>query len=60
MRSIFGFGERGTFASAATVPIECSANAFRWFREMGLTEIDLMDSDDGWVSVRGRVPLRLA
>jgi SAM-dependent methyltransferase len=33
---------------------------FRWFREMGLTEIDLLDSDDGWVSVRGRVPKRLA
>ena len=33
---------------------------FRWFREMGLTDIDLMDSDDGWVSVRGRLPLRLA
>jgi SAM-dependent methyltransferase len=31
---------------------------FRWFREMGLTEIDLLDSDDGWVSVRGRVPRR--
>jgi SAM-dependent methyltransferase len=29
---------------------------FRWFREMGLTDIDLLDSDDGWVSVRGRVP----
>ena len=33
---------------------------FRWFREMGLTEIDLLDSDDGWVSVRGRVPKRIA
>jgi SAM-dependent methyltransferase len=31
---------------------------FRWFREAGLTEIDLLDSDDGWVSVRGRVPGR--
>ena len=31
---------------------------FRWFREVGLTEIDLLDSDDGWVSVRGRVPAR--
>ncbi len=29
---------------------------FRWFREMGLRDIDLLDSDDGWVSVRGRVP----
>ena len=29
---------------------------FRWFREMGLVELDLLDSDDGWVSVRGRVP----
>ncbi len=33
---------------------------FRWFREMGLTDIDLLDSDDGWVSVRGRVPARVA
>ncbi|MBI3770067.1 MAG: class I SAM-dependent methyltransferase [Deltaproteobacteria bacterium] len=33
---------------------------FRWFREMRLADIDLLDSDDGWVSVRGRVPLRLA
>jgi SAM-dependent methyltransferase len=33
---------------------------FRWFREMRLTEIDLLDSDDGWVSVRGRVPMRIA
>ena len=33
---------------------------FRWFREMGLTDIDLLDSDDGWVSVRGRVPTRHA
>jgi len=33
---------------------------FRWFREMRLTDIDLLDSDDGWVSVRGRVPTRLA
>ena len=33
---------------------------FRWFREMGLTDIDLLDSDDGWVSVRGRVPTRIA
>jgi SAM-dependent methyltransferase len=33
---------------------------FRWFREMGLTEIDLLDSDDGWVSVRGRVPRHLS
>lgn len=31
---------------------------FRWFREMGLVDIDLLDSDDGWVSVRGRVPAR--
>jgi len=30
---------------------------FRWFREAGLKEIELLDSDDGWVSVRGRVPL---
>jgi SAM-dependent methyltransferase len=29
---------------------------FRWFREMALVDIDLLDSDDGWVSVRGRVP----
>jgi SAM-dependent methyltransferase len=29
---------------------------FRWFREAGLTDIDLLDSDDGWVSVRGRTP----
>jgi hypothetical protein len=33
---------------------------FRWFREMKLADIDLLDSDDGWVSVRGRVPMRLA
>jgi SAM-dependent methyltransferase len=33
---------------------------FRWFREMGLSEIDLLDSDDGWVSVRGKVPDRIA
>ncbi|HLK10058.1 MAG TPA: class I SAM-dependent methyltransferase [Candidatus Binatia bacterium] len=33
---------------------------FRWFREAGLTEIDLLDSDDGWVSVRGRMPARAA
>lgn len=33
---------------------------YRWFREVGLTEIDLLDSDDGWVSVRGRVPVRPA
>jgi len=31
---------------------------FGWFRQAGLTEIDLLDSDDGWVSVRGRVPAR--
>jgi SAM-dependent methyltransferase len=30
---------------------------FGWFRQMGLTEIDLLDSEDGWVSVRGRVPI---
>jgi SAM-dependent methyltransferase len=30
---------------------------FRWFREAGLTAIDLLDSDDGWVSVRGRMPV---
>ena len=29
---------------------------FRWFREAGLVDIDLLDSDDGWVSVRGRAP----
>jgi SAM-dependent methyltransferase len=29
---------------------------FRWFREAGLTNIDLLDSEDGWVSVRGRAP----
>ncbi len=29
---------------------------FRWFREAGLTDIDLLDSEDGWVSVRGRAP----
>jgi SAM-dependent methyltransferase len=29
---------------------------FRWFREVGLRDIDLLDSDDGWVSVRGRAP----
>jgi SAM-dependent methyltransferase len=29
---------------------------FRWFREAGLTGIDLLDSDDSWVSVTGRVP----
>ncbi len=29
---------------------------FRWFREAGMTNIDLLDSDDGWVSVRGRAP----
>src|SRR5438552_817338 len=28
---------------------------FRWFREAGLVDIDLLDSDDGCVSVRGRV-----
>jgi SAM-dependent methyltransferase len=32
----------------------------RWFREMGLADVDLLDSDDGWVSVRGRVPTRHA
>jgi SAM-dependent methyltransferase len=32
---------------------------FRWFREAGLTDIDLLDSDDGWVSVRGRTPAHL-
>ena len=31
---------------------------FRWFREAGLTNIDLLDSEDGWVSVRGRAPAR--
>jgi SAM-dependent methyltransferase len=31
---------------------------FRWFRELGLTEIDLLDSDDGWISVRARKPAR--
>ena len=31
---------------------------YRWFREVGCTDIDLLDSDDGWVSVRGRVPAR--
>jgi SAM-dependent methyltransferase len=29
---------------------------FRWFREAGLTNIDLLDGEDGWVSVRGRAP----
>lgn len=29
---------------------------FRWFRQAGLINIDLLDSDDGWVSVRGQVP----
>jgi len=29
---------------------------YRWFREAGLTDIDLLDSEDGWVSVRGRTP----
>lgn len=29
---------------------------FGWFRELGLKEIDLLPSDDGWVSVRARVP----
>jgi SAM-dependent methyltransferase len=29
---------------------------FRWFREAGLTNIDLLDSEDGWVSVRGQAP----
>ena len=29
---------------------------FRWFREMGLVDLDLLDSEDGWVSVRGRQP----
>lgn len=29
---------------------------FHWFREAGLTNIDLLDSGDGWVSVRGRAP----
>ena len=28
----------------------------RWFREAGLTNIDLLDSEDGWVSVRGQAP----
>jgi SAM-dependent methyltransferase len=31
---------------------------FRWFREMGLVDLDLLDSEDAWVSVRGRVPVR--
>lgn len=30
---------------------------FRWFREAGLTNIDLLDSENGWVSVRGRAPI---
>lgn len=30
---------------------------FRWFREAGLTNIDLLDSEDGWVSVRGQAPV---
>lgn len=30
---------------------------FAWFREMGLVDLDLLDSDDGWVSVTGRKPL---
>jgi SAM-dependent methyltransferase len=29
---------------------------FRWFREAGLTNVDLLDSEDGWVSVRGQAP----
>jgi len=29
---------------------------FRWFRESGLVDLDLLDSEDGWVSVRGRRP----
>src|SRR5262245_35820196 len=29
---------------------------FRWFREAGLINVDLLDSEDGWVSVRGRAP----
>ena len=30
---------------------------FAWFREMGLVDLDLLDSDDGWVSVTGRKPI---
>src|SRR5262245_12950033 len=29
---------------------------FRWFREAGLINVDLLDSEDCWVSVRGRAP----
>jgi SAM-dependent methyltransferase len=29
---------------------------FRWFREAGLINVDLLDSEDGWVSVRGQAP----
>ena len=29
---------------------------FAWFRDMGLVDLDLLDSEDGWVSVRGRAP----
>jgi SAM-dependent methyltransferase len=29
---------------------------FRWFREAGLINVDLLDGEDGWVSVRGRAP----
>jgi 2-polyprenyl-3-methyl-5-hydroxy-6-metoxy-1,4-benzoquinol methylase len=29
---------------------------FRWFREAGLINVDLLDSEEGWVSVRGRAP----
>jgi 2-polyprenyl-3-methyl-5-hydroxy-6-metoxy-1,4-benzoquinol methylase len=29
---------------------------FRWFREAGLINVDLLESEDCWVSVRGRAP----
>jgi SAM-dependent methyltransferase len=29
---------------------------FGWFRELGLRDIDLLPSDDGWVSICARVP----
>ena len=49
-----------TFETYATELESCHRpkEVFRWFREVGLTEIDLLDSDDDWVSVRGLVPAR--
>jgi len=34
----------------------CPKEVFRWFREAGLINVDLLDSEDGWVSVLGRAP----